>query len=124
MPADPRYGRLSDASSNGQPGISNYFGMWDQQLSAYFWNPTLAMIARGTYKDMPATPREGDFVPWQFESPAAVVSPDATITDHAHSTKPVSHKFPLPPNLIFQTLCGLTLHLLGSPLSSNPHLKV
>lgn len=69
MPADPRYKRLSEPT-NGQPPISNYFGMWDQQLSAYFWNPTLAMIARGTYADMPATPREGDFVPWQFESPS------------------------------------------------------
>lgn len=78
MPADPRYGRIAgmstpSAASIGQPQqprIPNYFGMWDQQLSAYFWNPTLAMVATGQYDDMPPTPREGDFTPIEFESPS------------------------------------------------------
>jgi hypothetical protein len=32
-------------SSKQEPRIPNYFGFWGQDLSAYFWNPSLAVLA-------------------------------------------------------------------------------
>lgn len=57
--SDPLYTKLrNDATTASASGVTrtipNYFGMWDQQLSAYFWNPSLAMIATGRYSDMAA----------------------------------------------------------------------
>ena len=71
MPADPAYKRLVETRDPPSgPRLPNYFGMWDQQLSAYFWNPTLAMIATGRYHDMPPTQLETDMSPHEFESPS------------------------------------------------------
>jgi hypothetical protein len=72
MPADPSYKRLVETFKPPLIGdrIPNYFGMWDQQLSAYFWNPTLAMVATGRYDDMPKTERDSDMSPQEFESPS------------------------------------------------------
>lgn len=52
--------------------IPNYFGMWDQQISANIWSPSLVETANRLRLDQtlpPQPPRDkGDIIPWQFSA--------------------------------------------------------